>query len=229
MRAVDWMSDRQPCRQKFTRFFDGSANKGRCLMISRKGQQRSDSLPIIRNVWIEEKAPIPRNLVSLYETNINNLLDLFLGKGTSMLLGLERNTTQPVTIVNKLSGKALEVEDSSTDQGARIQQVTRNNGAANQRWFIKRIKFSNPMAIPRVIFREVHRYWPQILGFPQAAYSVIADQSDLCLGIVNDSTDSEGTAQKFPLKVGSGHLWTFVPDKKGFNFIVNLCSGRVLD
>ena len=124
-------------------------------MISRKGQQRSDSLPIIRNVWIEEKALMPRGLVSLYETNINNLLDLFLGKGTSMLLGLERNATQPVTIVNKLSGKALEVEDSSTDQGARIRQVTRNNGAANQRWFVKRMKFIAQRIIPRVVDRKV--------------------------------------------------------------------------
>ena len=106
---------------------------------------------------------MPRNLVSIYETNINNLLDLFLGKGTSILLGLERNTTQPVTIVNKLSGKALEVEDSSTNQGARIQQVTRNNGAANQRWFIKHMKFMQARNHSRVIYRKVHRYWPTIL------------------------------------------------------------------
>jgi hypothetical protein len=122
-------------------------------MISRKEQQPSASLSIIRNVWIEEKAPMPRDLVSLYETNINNLLGLFLGKGTSILLGLERNTTRPVSIVNKLSGKALAVEDSSTDQGARIQQVTRSNGAANQRWFVKCIKHA---AIPGKIFHQVH-------------------------------------------------------------------------
>ena len=115
-------------------------------MTPRVGQQRSDSLLTIRNVWTEGKTPMPRDPISICETNINNLLDLFLGKGTSMLLGLERNATQPVTIVNKLSGKALEVEDSSTDQGARIQQVTRN-GAANQRWFIEHIKLSKHMAI----------------------------------------------------------------------------------
>lgn len=197
-------------------------------MICRKGQQRSDRLPIIRNVWIEEKALMPRGLVSLYETNINNLLDLFLGKGTSMLLGLERNATQPVTIVNKLSGKALEVEDSSTDQGARIRQVTRNNGAANQRWFVKRMKFIAQRIIPRVVDRKVLP-WPTVLRFSHAVYSVIADHSGLCLDILNGSTDNSAAVQQLPANGGNNQLWAFVPDRKGFNFIVNVHSGQVLD
>ena len=32
-----------------------------------------------------------------------------------------------------------------------------------------------------------------------------------------------------PLNGGSSHLWGFVPDDTGFNFIVNLKSGLVLD
>jgi hypothetical protein len=197
-------------------------------MTSRMGQQQSDGLLTIRNAWMEGKAPMPSDPVSIFETNINNLLALFLGKGTSMLLGPERNATQPVTIVNKLSGKAVEVENSSANQGARIQQVTRND-AANQRWFTKHIKFSKHTAIPRVIFRQVHKYWPQILPFPQTAYSIIADHSGLCLDIAHGSTESAEVVQKFPLNGGNSHLWAFVPDKKGFNFIVNLCSGGVLD
>ena len=195
-------------------------------MTSGIRQQQSDSVLTIRNVWMEGKAPISLNLVSIYETNINNLLGLFLGKGTSILLGLERNTTRPVSIVNKLSGMALEVEDASTDQNARIQQVRRNNGAANQRWFIKFIKHA---AVPGVIFHQVHRYWLKIFAFPQASYSVISNHSGLCLDIVNASTDGDEGLHKFPLKKGRSHLWAFVPDKKGFNFIVNLCSGQVLD
>jgi hypothetical protein len=175
---------------------------------------------------VEGKAPIPLNPISIYETNINNLLGLFLGKGTSILLGLERNTTRPVSIINKFSGMALEVEDSSADQGARIQQVTPNNGAANQRWFIKFIEHA---AVPGVIFHQVHRYWPKNFAFPRASYSVIADHSGLCLDILNGSTDGDEGVQKFPLKKRRSHLWAFVPDKEGFNFIANLCSGRVLD
>jgi hypothetical protein len=97
------------------------------------GQQESDGLLTIRNAWMEGKAPMLSGPVSVFETNINNLLALFLGKGTSILLGAEKTASQPVTIINKLSGKALEVMNSSTDQGARIQQVT-CNGAPNQRW-----------------------------------------------------------------------------------------------
>ena len=113
-------------------------------MTARKRQQQTDSALTIRDVWMEGKAPIPRDPISIYETNINILLGLFLGKGTSMLLGLDGKTTRPVSIINKLSGKALEVEDSSNDEGTRIQQATRN-GAANQRWFIRFIKHA---AIP---------------------------------------------------------------------------------
>jgi hypothetical protein len=41
------------------------------------------------------------------------------------------------------------------------------------------------------------------------------------------------TPRRYPLCLSyayfCGHFWTFVPDKKGFCFIVNVCSGRVLD
>ena len=119
-------------------------------MTSRIRQQQIGSILTIRNVWMEGKAPIPRNPVSIYETHINNLLGLFLGQGTSLLLGLERNATQPVVIVNKLSGKALEVENSSVNQGARIQQGTWND-SPNQRWFVRRARSSKHMSIPASI------------------------------------------------------------------------------
>jgi hypothetical protein len=38
---------------------------------------------------------------------MNILLGLLLGKGISILLGPERGADQPLTITNKLSGKAL--------------------------------------------------------------------------------------------------------------------------
>jgi len=197
-------------------------------MTSRIRQQQSERVLTIRNVWMEGKAPIPRNPISIYEANIDILLGLFLGKGTSILLGHDGNTTRPVSIVNKLSGKALEVEDSSVNQGARIQQGTWND-MPNQRWFVTRTKFSDQMPIPASIYREVHRFWSTFLPFSKAAYSVIADHSGLFLDIVSSSTESAEAVQKLPLNGGSSHLWAFVPDKKGFNFIVNLCSGRVLD
>jgi Ricin-type beta-trefoil lectin domain-like len=168
-------------------------------MTSRIRQQQGERVLTIRNVWMEGKAPIPRDPISIYETNIKNLLDLFLGKGTRMLLGLETNAAQPIAIVNKLTGKALEVENSSVNQGARIQQGTWND-TPNQRWFVTRTKFSKHMLIPASIFREVHRFWSTLLPFSKAAYSVIADHSGLCLDIVSGSTESAEAVQKLPDK-----------------------------
>jgi len=156
------------------------------------------------------------------------LIAVLLGKGTTLLLGTETNPTQSVTIVNKLSGKVLEVEDSSTNWGARIQQITRN-GAPNQRWFVKPMKLIKHRDIPEAIGRQGHRYWSTFLRFPQAAYSVIADHSGLCLDILNGSTDNGVAVQQFPGSGGKSQFWAFVPDNEGFNFIVNLHSRQVLD
>ena len=196
-------------------------------MASRMGQQQSYDFLSIQNAWMEGKAPMPNDPVSIFETNFNNLLGLFLGRGASILLGPERGAAQPVTIINKLSGKALEVENPSIDQAARIYQVTRN-GAPNQRWLLKRAKFGI-QAIPAGIFREMHRYWPSFLRFPLPCYSLIAAHSGLCLDIPNGSTEDSDALQQSPESGQSSHLWAFAPDEKGYNFIVNLCSGRVLD
>ena len=156
------------------------------------------------------------------------LIALLLGKGTALLLGTETSPTQSVTIVNKLSGKVLEVDDSSTNWGARIQQVTRN-GAPHQRWFVKPMKLIRPGTIPEAERRQAHRYWSSFLRFPRTAYSVIADHSGLCLDIVNGSTDNGMAVQQPVENGGKNNLWAFIRDDEGFNFIVNLYSGQVLD
>ena len=197
-------------------------------MTSRMGQQQSDGFLTKRNAWMEGKAPMANDPLSIFETNFNNLLGLFLGRGTSILLGPERGAAEPVTITNKLSGKALEVENASINQAAHIHQVTRN-GASNQRWFIKQAKFSVHVAIPAVIFREAYRFWPSSLRFPLPGYSLIAAHSGLCLDILNGPTENSDALQQSPASGRSSHLWAFVSDQQGYNFIVNLYSGRVLD
>ena len=197
-------------------------------MITRTGQQQSDDFLTIRNAWMDGKAPMPSDPVSIFETNFNNLLGLFLGRGTSILLGPERGASQPVTIINKLSGKAMEVENASIGQAARIHQLTRN-GRSNQRWFIKQAKFSIRVAIPAVMFREAYRFWPSFLRFPLPGYSLIATHSGLCLDILNGPTENTDALQQSPVSGRSSHLWAFASDQQGYNFIVNVCSGRVLD
>ena len=102
------------------------------------------------------------------------------------------------------------------------------NGAANQRWFVKRMKFIAQRIIPRVADRKVLP-WPTVLLFSHAVYSVIADHSGLCLDILNGSNDNSASVQQLPVNGGNNQLWLFVPDRKGFNFIVNVHSRQVLD
>jgi hypothetical protein len=167
-------------------------------------------------------------LIRGLEASFDILFGLILGKGTDLLLETLKHEPRSVTIVNKLSGKALEVENSSLHQGARIQQVTLS-GAASQRWFVKLAKFIRHRNIRGTMGRQAQRFWPAVLRFPAAGYSLIADHSGLCLDIPNGSVDKAVAVQQFPLNGGSSHLWGFAPDDTGFNFIVNLKSGLVLD
>ena len=88
----------------------------------RRGQRQSDYLVTVPSVWLEGDSPTAStHVVKAWTPPVNIVLAILFGK--------ERDISQPDSIVNKLSGKALEVEDSSTSQGHRIehQQVTRND------------------------------------------------------------------------------------------------------
>ena len=207
-----------------------TAEKKRRLLKSYEpriyGRRGSDRLPTVPSIWLEGRSPLPSiNLIAALEASFEIVFGLFgIGiNATPSELIINKPATnrfRSVTILNKLSGKALTVENSSTNQGARIQQVTRN-GAANQRWFFERMKFIAHRINPRVVDRKVLP-WPTILRFSHAVYSVVADHSGLCLDILNGSTDNSAAVQQ-------NQLWAFVPDGKGFNFIVNAHTGQVLD
>jgi hypothetical protein len=154
---------------------------------------------------------------------------------------LHRSQTNPEHFCNLLVRKCrlavdgvykrfqrLEVENAPINQAARIYQVTRND-APNQQWFIKRTKFSKNMGIPAAILRDAHRHWPSFLWYPLPGYSLIAAHSGLCLDILNAPTENGDALQQSPVSGRRSHLWAFASDQQGYNFIVNLCSGRVLD
>ena len=84
-------------------------------------------------------------------------------------------------------------------------------------------------AFPGMIRHRVLRFWPTLLPLPQAGYSLIADHSGLCLDVLNSSTDNAVAVQQLPLNRGKNQLWGFAPDNEGFNFIINLHSGEVLE
>ena len=122
---------------------------------------------------LEGRSPLQSmNVIAALEASFNIVFGLFgIGRNATpsgiIINKLATDRFQSVTIQNKLSGKALTVEDSSTNQGARIQQVTRN-GAANQRWFFKRMKFIPQRINPRVVDRKV-LLWPTVFRFSHAS------------------------------------------------------------
>jgi hypothetical protein len=68
-----------------------------------------------------------------------------------------------------------------------------------------------------------------MLSLPQAGCLIMADHSGLCLDVLNGSTDNSAAVKQARFDGWSNQLWAFVPDNKGFNFVVNLHSGQVLD
>jgi hypothetical protein len=93
--------------------------------------RRSDRLPNVTGMWLEGRLPLrSMNLIAALKSSFDVVFALF---------GVGRNATPSEIIINKLSGKALAVEDSSTNQGAHIEQITRSDDP-NQRWSIKYVK-----------------------------------------------------------------------------------------
>jgi len=116
----------------------------------RRRQRQSDYLVTVPSVWLEGDSPTPStHVVKAWTPPVNIVL--------AILFGRERDISQPDSIVNKLSGKALEVEDSSTSQGPRIehQQVARNDapnlGISSG---MRRTKF--PCAVLKRAKRAIH-------------------------------------------------------------------------
>lgn len=95
--------------------------------------RRSDKLPNATSMWLEGSLPLPSmNLIAALESSFDVVLALFgIGRNATtsgiIINKLRTDRFQSMTILNKLSGKALTVEKSSTNQGARIEQTTRSD------------------------------------------------------------------------------------------------------
>jgi hypothetical protein len=86
----------------------------------RTRQRQSDYLVTVPSVWLEGDSPTPStHVVKAWAPPVNIVL--------AILFGRRRDISQPDSIVNKLSGKALELEDP-TSQGPRIEH---RQGAPN--------------------------------------------------------------------------------------------------
>jgi hypothetical protein len=198
------------------------------------GGPRSDRLPTAATTWLEGRSPLPSiNIIAALEASFNIAFGLFgIGENKTpsgtIINRLRTDRLESMTILNKLSCKALTVENSSTKRGASIEQLTRSD-APNQRWFVQCAKSNGHHTCPGVIANDAHRFWRPKPSLPQAGYSIIADHSGQCLEALNGSMDNVVSVRQTNFDARSNQLWIFVPDNNGFHFIVNLCSGQVLD
>jgi hypothetical protein len=182
-------------------------------------------------MWLEGRLPLPSmNLIAALESSFDVVFALFgIGRNAtssgSIINKLRTDRFQSMTILNKLSGKALAVEDSSTNQGARIEQITRSD-APNQRWSIKYVKSNGHHTSPGVIANEARRFWRPMLSLPQAGCSIMADHSGLCLDVLNGSTDNTAAVQQARFDGWSNQLWAFVPDNKGLTSLSTCTAAR---
>jgi hypothetical protein len=76
-------------------------------MTSRMRQQQSDGFLTIRNAWMVGKTLTPSDPVSIFETNINNLLGAaLLFPAAALLLGAQRALEKRVSPEDKRTNLA---------------------------------------------------------------------------------------------------------------------------
>jgi hypothetical protein len=105
-------------------------------------------------------------------------------------------------IINRNSGKCLDVVGSGTGDGVNVDQWTSNNGQ-NQQW----------------------SFVAQAGGY----YEIIARNSGKALEVGGNSTADGGNVQQSTWVGGNNQQWTLVNLGTGYYRIVNRNSGKVLD
>jgi len=105
-------------------------------------------------------------------------------------------------LLAKHSGKALDVRDNSTSNGASIQQWS-YGGGANQQWVITKINASQ--------------------------YKIISKHSGKALDVKDLSLTNGGGIQQWDYQGGTNQLWTITELGGGDYSIISVHSGKALD
>lgn len=105
-------------------------------------------------------------------------------------------------IFNRASGKSLDVENKSMDDGANVQQWDFAN-APNQVWDV------------------VHQ------GLGQ--YSIVNKGSGRALDVTDKSTEDGANVQQYRFAKGANQLWRLDEQSGGYYQIINVGSGKCLD
>jgi hypothetical protein len=110
-------------------------------------------------------------------------------------------------VVNRNSGKVMEVAGASTNNGANIQQNT-YTGGTHQQWDI--VPFSSPLG-------------------DQSFYAITAAHSGKAADVNNFSYDDGGNVQQWQNLQGANQHWFFEYAGSGYFYIRSRWSGKYLD
>jgi hypothetical protein len=134
------------------------------------------------------------------------------GSNARYTLRLSVQRPQLPMIVNRQTGKCLDVVGGSNADGANVQQF-HMHGGGNQRWLLKPLGVAPALPVSLMP-------WPY--------YAIIADHSGKCLDVVDGSTADQANVQQYNPHYGANQSWILVPSGDDF-VIVNLHSGKCLD
>jgi hypothetical protein len=105
-------------------------------------------------------------------------------------------------IFNRSSGKCLDVQEKSMQDGANIQQWDFGNGA-NQLWDV------------------IHQ--------GKGEYSIVSKLSGRALDVQDKSTEDGANVQQYRFANGANQRWRLQEQAGGYYQIVNVASGKCLD
>jgi uncharacterized protein (TIGR03437 family) len=122
--------------------------------------------------------------------------------GSPQTVSLIGMPSEQFAIMNKLSGKVLDVYGGSTANGAAIQQWD-SLGGNNQKWYLA----------------------PVGSGY----FAIVNVQSGKVLDVTDQSINSGAKIQQYGYWGGNNQKWTFTPTSNGYYAITNVGSGLALD
>jgi endoglucanase len=105
-------------------------------------------------------------------------------------------------VINRASGKGLDVQDRSREDGANIQQWD-FTGAPNQTW--------------------------DVIEHDEGVYSIVNRGSGKALDVTDRSTEDGANVQQFRFDNGKNQLWRLRRATGDFYQIVSVSNGRCLD
>lgn len=126
----------------------------------------------------------------------------FDARGSDSAAAQSRNVFYSGSIINRASGKSLDVQDRSRDDGANVQQWEFNNGP-NQNW--------------------------QIVEHDEGLYSIVNRASGKALDVADRSMEDGANIQQFGFNNGKNQLWRLKEASDDIYQIVSVLSGKCLD